>query len=244
MRHAAAAPAPWGMGRVGSACPRRRRARRAQGRSFSCNSALCGVRGGAASGEREAGCACGAGRRPERRRQAPDAQETGTAPAAPEGPVFPTFIVPSSASRKHGPAADFSDLLFPYTRSVAPRPALARKRLVRRLCPAWRPPRVRAPAFSAGRRPRPGLSERATDERHCSPPNGSRGEVQPLLGLAVELRALGHEAVICAAPNFQAWVESFGIAFVPIGPDLEQWTRPDPAARQPPTRPSPEQWRG
>jgi vancomycin aglycone glucosyltransferase len=73
--------------------------------------------------------------------------------------------------------------------------------------------------------------------------NGSRGEVQPLLGLAVELRALGHDAVICAAPNFQACVESFGIAFVPIGPDLEQWTRPDPAARQPPPSPAPDQWR-
>lgn len=54
---------------------------------------------------------------------------------------------------------------------------------------------------------------------------GSRGDVQPILALALELQALGHRALICAAPNFQTWVESFGVDFTPIGPDLEQWTR-------------------
>ncbi len=68
---------------------------------------------------------------------------------------------------------------------------------------------------------------------------GSRGDVQPKLALAVELKAMGHQPVICAAPNFQAWVQSFGIDFVPIGPDLEQWT----AAPRPATRPTPEQMR-
>jgi vancomycin aglycone glucosyltransferase len=54
---------------------------------------------------------------------------------------------------------------------------------------------------------------------------GSRGDVQPILALALELRDLGHTALVCAAPNFQTWVESYGIAFVPVGPDLEKWTR-------------------
>ena len=71
---------------------------------------------------------------------------------------------------------------------------------------------------------------------------GSRGDVQPLLALALELRALGHLPVICAAPNFQRWIESFGIDFVPIGPDLEAWSRA--AAAQPAApKPSPEQLR-
>ena len=41
---------------------------------------------------------------------------------------------------------------------------------------------------------------------------GSRGDVQPILALAVELRALGHTALVCAAPNFQTWVECLGSA--------------------------------
>jgi vancomycin aglycone glucosyltransferase len=53
---------------------------------------------------------------------------------------------------------------------------------------------------------------------------GSRGDVQPLLALATELKALGHTARLCAAPNFKAWVESYGIECVPLGPDLKQMT--------------------
>lgn len=65
---------------------------------------------------------------------------------------------------------------------------------------------------------------------------GSRGDVQPLLALALELRALGHTPVLCVAPNFQAWIESLGLDCVPVGPDLQTWTRAAP-------KPSPEQMR-
>ncbi len=57
---------------------------------------------------------------------------------------------------------------------------------------------------------------------------GSRGSVQPLLALALELRALGHEPRLCVPPNFKAWVESFGLACIPIGPDLQQLARGAP----------------
>ncbi len=53
---------------------------------------------------------------------------------------------------------------------------------------------------------------------------GSRGDVQPILALALEFRALGHGARLCVAPNFREWVESFGIECVPIGPDLKRLT--------------------
>jgi vancomycin aglycone glucosyltransferase len=53
---------------------------------------------------------------------------------------------------------------------------------------------------------------------------GSRGDVQPILALALELRALGHNASLCVAPNFKEWVESFGLTCVPIGPDLKKLT--------------------
>ena len=54
---------------------------------------------------------------------------------------------------------------------------------------------------------------------------GSRGDVQPILALALELRALGHEPRLCVAPNFKDWIESFGLACIPIGPDLKKFAR-------------------
>ena len=67
---------------------------------------------------------------------------------------------------------------------------------------------------------------------------GSRGDVQPILALAVELRILGHEPVLLVAPNFSSWVESFGIGCIPIGPDVRQSARQfaQSAARRKPTK--------
>lgn len=53
---------------------------------------------------------------------------------------------------------------------------------------------------------------------------GSRGDVQPILALGLELQALGHRARLCVAPNFKEWVESYGLECVPIGPDLKKMT--------------------
>ena len=53
---------------------------------------------------------------------------------------------------------------------------------------------------------------------------GSRGEVQPVLALALELRALGHQAILCVPPKFRDWLESSGFQCVPIGPDLQKFT--------------------
>ncbi len=53
---------------------------------------------------------------------------------------------------------------------------------------------------------------------------GSRGDVQPILALALELQALGHRARLCVAPNFKEWIESYGLEFTPIGPDLRKLT--------------------
>jgi vancomycin aglycone glucosyltransferase len=53
---------------------------------------------------------------------------------------------------------------------------------------------------------------------------GSRGDVQPIIALGVELKMLGHDATLCVAPNFKEWVESFGLTCLPIGPDLKQLT--------------------
>jgi vancomycin aglycone glucosyltransferase len=53
---------------------------------------------------------------------------------------------------------------------------------------------------------------------------GSRGDVQPIVALALELRALGHRARLCVAPNFKEWIESYGLECTPIGPDLKKMT--------------------
>jgi vancomycin aglycone glucosyltransferase len=52
---------------------------------------------------------------------------------------------------------------------------------------------------------------------------GSRGDVQPLVALALQLRELGQEVRLCAPPDFRDWVEGFRIPFAPIGPEVA-WT--------------------
>jgi vancomycin aglycone glucosyltransferase len=48
---------------------------------------------------------------------------------------------------------------------------------------------------------------------------GSRGDVQPLVGLAVQVRALGAEGQVCAPPDqeFAELVAGFGGPLVPVG---------------------------
>ncbi|GAB1820889.1 glycosyltransferase [Herbidospora sp. RD11066] len=65
---------------------------------------------------------------------------------------------------------------------------------------------------------------------------GSRGDVQPLVALAVELRSLGQEPHLCVPPDFRDWIEGLGLPVTPIGPELRTLT----AAAPPTTPPSPE----
>jgi len=53
---------------------------------------------------------------------------------------------------------------------------------------------------------------------------GSRGDVQPLVALALELRALEQEVRLCAPPDFRDWIEGLGIPVTPIGPELRTFT--------------------
>ncbi|MEV4457326.1 glycosyltransferase [Microbispora sp. NPDC049633] len=64
---------------------------------------------------------------------------------------------------------------------------------------------------------------------------GTRGEVQPMVALAVELRALGHEARLCVPPDFREWIERLGFPVVPIGPELRAVASAAPRVQAPPT---------
>jgi len=61
---------------------------------------------------------------------------------------------------------------------------------------------------------------------------GTRGEVQPLLALALALRARGHEVRACVPPDFREWLEGTGIPVVPIGPALRATAAPDASLRR------------
>ena len=70
---------------------------------------------------------------------------------------------------------------------------------------------------------------------------GSRGDVQPLVALALQLRELGQGARVCAPPDFREWVEGLGIEFVPLGPEVTSTAKPDSPIM--PAKPTPEQIR-
>jgi vancomycin aglycone glucosyltransferase len=64
---------------------------------------------------------------------------------------------------------------------------------------------------------------------------GSRGDVQPLVALALALRELGQDVRLCVPPDFCAWIEGLGFAVTPIGPELRTFpaARPAGAASMP-----------
>jgi vancomycin aglycone glucosyltransferase len=68
--------------------------------------------------------------------------------------------------------------------------------------------------------------------------HGSRGDVQPIVALTLALQALGHKARLCVPPNFQEWIESYGLECIPIGPDLKKLTGGTVPGK--PVMPSPE----
>jgi vancomycin aglycone glucosyltransferase len=52
-------------------------------------------------------------------------------------------------------------------------------------------------------------------------PLGSRGDVQPMLALAVALRERGHTVTLAGPANFEAWVRAHGVPFAAVVPDME-----------------------
>jgi vancomycin aglycone glucosyltransferase len=51
------------------------------------------------------------------------------------------------------------------------------------------------------------------------------------VALALQLRALGHEARLCVPPDFRAWIEGFGFPVTPIGPEVRTFAAAQSRAR-------------
>lgn len=68
---------------------------------------------------------------------------------------------------------------------------------------------------------------------------GSRGDVQPLVALALQLKAHGQEVRLCLPPDFRDWIESLGMPVTPIGPEVRSTGKANPSA----ALPTPEQRR-
>ena len=60
---------------------------------------------------------------------------------------------------------------------------------------------------------------------------GSRGDVQPLVALALQLQSAGRDVRMCVPPDFRDWIDGLGIPVVAIGPEL----RTTASAKAPPT---------
>jgi vancomycin aglycone glucosyltransferase len=75
------------------------------------------------------------------------------------------------------------------------------------------------------------FSQRNLPARELAPmrilmaPAGSRGDFQPLLAVAVALRAAGHEVLLFASPNFVAEAGAFAVPVRALGFDVEVFTR-------------------
>ena len=62
---------------------------------------------------------------------------------------------------------------------------------------------------------------------------GSRGDVQPLVALASELKALDQDVRLCVPPDFRDWIEGLGMPVTPIGPEVQSTGKANPSAPLP-----------
>ena len=57
---------------------------------------------------------------------------------------------------------------------------------------------------------------------------GSRGDVQPLLALALALEKRGHEVLLAGPPEYAEWVESYGCAYRAFGRNFKEFAKTFP----------------
>jgi UDP:flavonoid glycosyltransferase YjiC (YdhE family) len=53
------------------------------------------------------------------------------------------------------------------------------------------------------------------------PTIGTRGDIQPYIALALGLKVAGHEVMVVSHPSLRSLVDSYGVPFAPMGPDID-----------------------
>ena len=71
---------------------------------------------------------------------------------------------------------------------------------------------------------------------------GTRGDVQPAVAVAVEVRRLGHDVRLCVSPNFMEWVAELGFEATPVGVEMRH-RRSGPGSAPSAVAPAPERLR-
>lgn len=61
---------------------------------------------------------------------------------------------------------------------------------------------------------------------------GTRGDIQPLLAVALGLNAAGYSARIAAATDYQSWIEDAGVEWRRLGSDVKAWFLEENNARK------------
>ncbi len=56
----------------------------------------------------------------------------------------------------------------------------------------------------------------------CLNPQGTLGDIRPLLTLGIELKKAGHDIVVCSSPNFEKLFKSYGLEFCQVGSDYQK----------------------
>lgn len=69
----------------------------------------------------------------------------------------------------------------------------------------------------------PHLTIRHEPMRIAFAPDGSRGDVQPLLALAKALALQGHDVVVCGPPDARDFVAQAGVDFRPVGLSVREF---------------------
>src|ERR1700694_6064105 len=59
---------------------------------------------------------------------------------------------------------------------------------------------------------------------------GSRGDVQPMLALALHAQGRGHDVLLAASPDFGDWVRAAGVPYAPLGQDIQAFLAANPEA--------------
>lgn len=62
---------------------------------------------------------------------------------------------------------------------------------------------------------------------------GSRGDVQPLVALGLQLKTIGQEVHLCVPPDFCNWIKGLGMSVTPIGPEVRSTGKASPSVLPP-----------